>query len=58
MVLEGERIMIARGPRQPYHAAEPLALAEAEALIRNCREGALEAAVAAIEELRRAHGAV
>jgi hypothetical protein len=57
VVLERRRILIARGPRQPYHAAEPLAFAEAEVLIRKCREGALDLAVAAVEELRREFGA-
>jgi hypothetical protein len=56
-VLERRRILIARGLRQPYHAAEPLALAPAETLIRNCREEALELAAAAVEELRREFGA-
>jgi hypothetical protein len=57
VVLERRRIVIARGPRQPYHAAEPLALADAEALIRKCREEALELAAAAVEELQRDFGA-
>ncbi len=57
LVLARRRIVIARGPRQPFHAAEPLAFAEAEELIRNCREGALELAAAAAEELRREFGA-
>jgi hypothetical protein len=48
VVLERRRVVIAEGIRQPYHAAEPLALAEAEALIRRCREEALERAVAAV----------
>lgn len=53
VVIERRRIVIARGPRQPYHAAEPLAFGEAEALIRKCRDSALELAIAAAEELRR-----
>jgi hypothetical protein len=53
VVLERRRIVIARGPRQPYHAAEPLPFTEAEALIRKCHEEALEQAVAAIRELQR-----
>jgi hypothetical protein len=57
VVVERCRIVIARGPRQPYHAAEPLAFAEAEALIRKCREEALELAAAAVEQLRREFGA-
>jgi hypothetical protein len=57
VVIGRRRIVIARGPRQPYHAAEPLAFAAAEALIRKCREEALELAAAAVEELRREFGA-
>jgi hypothetical protein len=57
VVLERRRIAIARGPRQPYHAAEPLAFAPAEALIRKCRAEALELAAAAVGELRREFGA-
>ncbi len=49
---------MARGPRQPYHAAEALALEEAESLIRECREGALELAVTAVGELQREFGAI
>jgi len=56
-VLERRRLAIAQGPRQPYHAAEPLPFSEAEALILRCRVEALELAVAAIEELRRAFAA-
>jgi hypothetical protein len=57
VVLDRRRIVIAQGPRQPYHAAEPLAFTEAEALIRRCRAEALEMAAAAVEELRREFGA-
>jgi hypothetical protein len=57
VVLERRRIAIARGPRQPYHAAEPLAFAEAEALIRKCREEALDLAEKEVEKLRREFGA-
>jgi hypothetical protein len=58
VVLERRRIAIARGPRQPYHAAEPLDFAPAEALIGKCRKEALELAAAAVEELRREFGAL
>lgn len=44
-------------PKQPYHAAEPLKLKEADALIRRCREAsralALRSFRAAIGRLRR-----
>jgi hypothetical protein len=56
-VLARRRITIATAIRQPYHAAEPLPLDEAEALIRNCREEAAAVAIAAAEEMRRTHGA-
>ena len=58
VVLERRRIVIARGPRQPYHAAEPLAFEEAEGLIRKWRQEALELAAAAVEQLRREFGAI
>ena len=53
VILERRRIVIAKGPRQPYHAAEPLPFAQAEKLIHRCREQALELAIAEIEKLKR-----
>jgi len=42
VVIERRRIETAdpaiRGSKQPFHAAEPLAFAKAEALIQRCRE--------------------
>jgi hypothetical protein len=61
-ILARRRIAIAHGPRQPYHAAEPLPFSEAEALIHHCREGALDLAIAAIQalmqEFRATHAGV
>ena len=56
-ILDRRRIAIARGPRQPYHAAEPLPFPEAEALIRRCREDAMELAAAAVADLAQTHAA-
>ena len=57
VVLDRRRIITARGPRQPFHAAEPLPFPKAEALIRKCRDEALELAVAAVREMQREFGA-
>ena len=59
-VIDRRRIITAdpaiRGSKQPFHAAEPLQLPEAEALIRKCTEStrrlSREALRAAISELR------
>jgi hypothetical protein len=39
------------GSKQPYHAAEPLEFADAEALIRGCRESSLSLAGAGLHAL-------
>jgi hypothetical protein len=53
-VVERSRIVTAR-VKQPYHAAEPLAFAKAEALIRACRSTSVGLAVEAIRPMIAAH---
>ena len=43
------------GSKQPYHAGEPLPLAEAEALIERCRASTWNLARQGLDEIRRAH---
>jgi hypothetical protein len=50
VVMERRRIVTAK-VKQPYHAAEPLAFAKAEALIRKCREVSVGLAVEAIRPI-------
>lgn len=52
-VIERRRIQTADGTRQPFHAAEGLGFAEAEALIRKCRERSVELAAGAVDDLMR-----
>jgi hypothetical protein len=55
LVLERRRIEIADiaipGSKQPYHAAEPLAIDKAESLIRKCRDSSISLATRAIVEM-------
>jgi hypothetical protein len=43
------------GSKQPYHAAEPLRLAEAEALLERCRKSTWNLARQGLDEIRSAH---
>jgi len=43
------------GSKQPYHAGEPLPLAEAEALIERCRRSTWNLARQGLDEIRSAH---
>jgi hypothetical protein len=53
-VAERSRIVTAK-VKQPYHAAEPLAFAKAEALIRDCRSTSVALAMDAIRPMIAAH---
>jgi hypothetical protein len=53
-VVERRRIVTAK-VKQPYHAAEPLAFAKAESLIRECRSTSVAMAMDAIRPMIAAH---
>jgi hypothetical protein len=53
-VVERRSIVTAK-LKQPYHAAEPLAFAKAEALIRDCRSTSIALAMDAIRPMIAAH---
>jgi hypothetical protein len=53
-VMDRRRIVTAK-VKQPYHAAEPLGLARAEALIRHCRSTSVALAMDAIRPMIAAH---
>jgi hypothetical protein len=53
-VAERSRIVTAK-VKQPYHAAEPLAFAKAETLIRDCRSTSVALAMDAIRPMIAAH---
>jgi hypothetical protein len=56
-VIARYRIVTAK-VKQPYHAAEPLGLSDAVALIRDCRNTSIELAAEAIRPMIAAHSPV